>query len=218
MEIKGIKEGILITLENQSWQDAKKALIDKIKEKQDFFQGAKLVLDVGDTELTEDDLNDACTFLLKQGIFLCGVLSKSSRTQDLVKKMGLIAEIEKPMLKHPQNLKPLDTILSGEAALFIRKTIRSGYRVEYKGHVVVLGDVNPGAEIIASGCVIVWGRLQGTVHAGAEGDQSAVVCALDLSPTLLRIGSKIATTPQDQEVPKPEIASIMDDQIIAEPW
>lgn len=218
MEIKGIKEGILITLEKQNWQDAKKGLIDKIKEKQDFFQGARLVLDAGNAELTEEELDDVRTFLLNQGIVLCGVLSKYSRTQDLVKKMGLITEIEKPTLKHPQKLKPLDTVLSGEAALFIRRTMRSGYRVEYKGHVIVLGDVNPGAEIIASGCVIVWGRLRGTVHAGAEGDQSAVICALDLSPTQLRIGSKIATTPQDQEVPKPEIASILDDQIIAEPW
>lgn len=218
MEIKGIKEGILITLENQDWQDAKKELIEKIKEKQDFFQGARLVLDAGNSELLEGELDEIRIFLLSQGIILCGVLSKSLTTQTHVKKMGLIAEIEKPMLKHPQKLTPLDTVLSGEAALFIRRTMRSGYRVEYKGHVIVLGDVNPGAEIIASGCVIVWGRLRGTVHAGAEGDMSAVICALDLSPTQLRIASKIATTPQDSEIPKPEIASITDDQIIAEPW
>jgi septum site-determining protein MinC len=121
-------------------------------------------------------------------------------------------------LKADQKLKPLDTALSGEAAIFIRRTMRSGFKVAYQGHVIVLGDVNPGAEIIASGSVVVWGRLRGTVHAGAEGDLAAVVCALDLSPTQLRIASKITTTPQDHVDPKPEIASIVEDQIIAEPW
>jgi septum site-determining protein MinC len=81
-----------------------------------------------------------------------------------------------------------------------------------------LGDVNPGAEIVASGCVVVWGRLRGTVHAGAEGDETAVICALDLSPMQLRIASHVATAPQDNDKPQPEVASIKDDQIIAEPW
>jgi len=64
----------------------------------------------------------------------------------------------------------------------------------------------------------VWGHLRGTVHAGAEGDEGAVVCALDLSPMQLRIASNIATTPSDQEEPKPEIARIKAGQIIAELW
>lgn len=100
----------------------------------------------------------------------------------------------------------------------IQRTMRSGFKVAYQGHVVVLGDVNPGAEIFASGSIIVWGRLRGTAHAGAEGDETAVVCALELTPTQLRIASKAATTPQDQEQLQPEIASIKDNQIIAEPW
>jgi septum site-determining protein MinC len=139
-------------------------------------------------------------------------------TRNAANGLGLITKLEIPEPRLEDNIKPLDTVLSGEAALFVQRTMRSGYKIVYQGHVVVLGDVNPGAEIIASGCVVVWGRLRGTVHAGAEGDQNAVVCALDLSPMQLRIASKIAITPQDQVVPKPEIASIINDQIIAEPW
>jgi septum site-determining protein MinC len=115
-------------------------------------------------------------------------------------------------------MKPLDTVLAGEPAVMIHRTMRSGFKVAYQGHVVVLGDVNPGAEIVASGSIVVWGRLRGTVHAGADGDEAAVICALDLSPMQLRIASKIATSPQDSETPQPEIASIKEDQIIAEPW
>ena len=218
MEIKGIKEGILISLDKQEWQEGKEALLCKIKDKQDFFKGAQLVFDVGNTVLGANELGEIREMLTTNGVILLGVISKSLVTQEVAKEMGLITKLEKPKLKADQKLKPLDTALSGEAAIFIRRTMRSGFKVAYQGHVIVLGDVNPGAEIIASGSVIVWGRLRGTVHAGAEGDLAAVVCALDLSPTQLRIASKITTTPQDQVDPKPEIASIVDGQIIAEPW
>ncbi|HEX7008861.1 MAG TPA: septum site-determining protein MinC, partial [Phycisphaeraceae bacterium] len=74
----------------------------------------------------------------------------------------------------------------GEAAL-VQRTLRSGQVVRHQGHLTVLGDVNPGAEVIAGGSVVVWGRVRGTVHAGALGDRSAQICALELAPTQLRI-------------------------------
>lgn len=218
MEIKGIKEGVLVTLDHQDWQDAKDALISKIKEKGDFFKGAQLVFDVGNMVLGANELGEVCDLLMAHDIILLGVLSKSLMTQKVAKEMGLITKIEKTRLKVDLKLKPLETVFSGEPAIFIRRTMRSGFKVAFQGHVLVLGDVNPGAEIVATGSVVVWGRLRGTVHAGAEGDQAAVVCALDLSPTQLRIASKIATTPQDQVESKPEIARLVDGQIIAEPW
>jgi septum site-determining protein MinC len=73
----------------------------------------------------------------------------------------------------------------------IKRTLRNGRTIHSDGHVIVLGDVNAGAMIIAAGDVIVWGKLRGTVHAGARGDESAVVCALYLAPTQLRIAGYI---------------------------
>lgn len=218
MDIKGIKEGILITLETQDWQDARKKVIEKVKEKQDFFQGAKLVLDVGNVILSVGEVQEFQKELSQSGIDLYGLVSKSIVTKETAHKLGLITKLEKLLSKPDQKLKPLDINLPGETAILIQKTMRSGFKVAYQGHVIVIGDVNPGAEIIASGSVVVWGRLRGTVHAGADGDQSAVVCALDLSPMQLRIATKITTTPQDQADPKPEIASIFEGDIIAEPW
>jgi septum site-determining protein MinC len=218
MEIKGIKEGILVTLEEQEWPDAKDALIGKIKEKGDFFKGAQLVFNVGNMALGANELGEVCDLLMAHDVILHGVISKSLVTQKVAKEMGLVTKVDKPRLNSERKLKPLETVFSGEPAIFIRRTLRSGFKVAFQGHVIVLGDVNPGAEIIATGSVVVWGRLRGTVHAGAEGDQAAVVCALDLSPTQLRIASKITTTPQEQVESKPEIASIVDGQIIAEPW
>jgi septum site-determining protein MinC len=218
MEIKGIKNGILINLEDREWVHAKSDLIKQIEERKAFFLGARLILDIGKNILHAKELDELRDILAEKGVILAGVSSLSLVTREAAKSLGLKTELASSMIKRSSKIKPLDTVLQGEPAVMIHRTMRSGFKVAYHGHVVVLGDVNPGAEIIASGCVVVWGRLRGTVHAGAEGDEDAVVCALDLSPMQLRIASKVATTPNDEEKPQPEIASIKDNQIIAELW
>jgi septum site-determining protein MinC len=104
--------------------------------------------------------------------------------------------------------------------ILVRRTLRSGQVVQHPGHVVVIGDVNPGAEIIAGGDVVVWGKLRGIVHAGATGDDGAVICALSLTPPQLRIGNYIARAPEGREgLPEqPEMAHVQEGEIVAEPW
>ena len=70
--------------------------------------------------------------------------------------------------------------ISEDSCKFIRSTVRGGTRVEYDGSIVVIGDVNPGREIVASGNVIVLGTLRGMVHAGAGGNRDAFIYALSL--------------------------------------
>jgi septum site-determining protein MinC len=106
----------------------------------------------------------------------------------------------------------------------VKRILRSGQRIHHDGSVALIGDVNPGAEIAAGGDVLVWGRLRGTVHAGASGNDQAIVCALALSPMLLRIGHYMARSPggearQPEAQPSvPEMAFVHDGQIVAEPW
>jgi septum site-determining protein MinC len=114
--------------------------------------------------------------------------------------------------------RPETNLQDGEFSILLQRTLRSGFSLKHEGNVIVIGDVNPGAEIIAGGNVIIWGHLRGMVHAGAEGDQSAIVCALDLSPTQLRIADQIAVTPQRRGKPQPEMARLQNGQVIAEPW
>lgn len=104
------------------------------------------------------------------------------------------------------------------AAGFVARTVRSGQVIRHHGHVTVLGDVNAGAEIIAGGNVIVWGRLRGTVHAGALGDRSALIGALELAPTQLRIADLIARPPEGSSNRYPEVAFVESDQINVEAW
>jgi septum site-determining protein MinC len=104
------------------------------------------------------------------------------------------------------------------AALVVRRTLRSGQRVVHDGPVLVLGDVNPGAEVVAGGSVVVWGRLRGMVEAGRLFEES-VVCALDLAPTQLRIGAAIARAPEEPgRVPVPEVAREGANGIVVDAW
>ena len=77
-----------------------------------------------------------------------------------------------------------------------------------------------GGEVSAGGSVVVWGRLRGFVEAGqAPGARDAVVCALDLAPTQLRIGDSLARAPEEAErTPVPEVARESDGRIVVEAW
>lgn len=119
--------------------------------------------------------------------------------------------------------RPAASPATGESAVVVPRTLRSGQRVTAATSVVVLGDVNAGAEVVAGGSVIVWGRLRGVVEAGlaevVDGRPDAVICALDLCPTQLRIGAAIARAPEEPDrVPVPEIAREVDGHIVVEAW
>lgn len=82
---------------------------------------------------------------------------------------------------------------------FVFGTMRSGKSVHYPGHVIVIGDVNPGAEIVAEGNIIVMGRVLGFIHAGSAGNDKAIVIANLLKPTQIRISTYISVPPSDDE-------------------
>lgn len=103
--------------------------------------------------------------------------------------------------------------------LFLRRTVRSGQAIHHASNVVVLGDVNPGAEIVAGGDIIVWGVLRGMVHAGYPENEQALVCALQLAPVQLRIAHLLSRPPEGFETqPRPEVAMIRQDRIVVETW
>ena len=75
----------------------------------------------------------------------------------------------------------------GEPAALVRQTLRSGQAVTHGGHVVILGDLNPGAIVQASGHILLLGKCAGTVHAGYRGDQGAIIVARSFNPVRLTI-------------------------------
>ncbi len=216
VQVKGIREGLLFLLQEGNWEQNRRALFDLVGAKQEFWRGARVALDSRTVVIREEEILALKDELSRYNLTLWALLSESPSTQLAAQKLGLATRLIRADKEETEALSTL--VQEGEAALFINRTLRSGYRVESVGHVVVLGDVNPGAEIVAGGTILVWGRLRGLVHAGAEGDTTAVVCALDLQPTQLRIADQIALTPQRKGKPQPEMARLRDGQLVAEPW
>jgi septum site-determining protein MinC len=215
VQIKGIRDGLLASFIDASWDEQRLALLTQIDDRPAFFQGARLAMDVGTQALKVNDLVDLRDHLSERGISLWAVVSESPTTEHTSQLLGFATRISKP--RPEENKQFVD--ISDETALFVNKTVRSGTRIEFPGNVVVIGDVNPGAEIVADGSVIVWGRVRGMIHAGARGDKSAFICALDLSATQLRIADEVSATLKPQKDPQPEVASINSEgRLQAETW
>jgi septum site-determining protein MinC len=92
----------------------------------------------------------------------------------------------------------LHVVEAAPGTLYHPGTLRGGQVLHHAGNIVVVGDVNPGAELVATGDIVVFGRLRGIAHAGAGGDESARIYALDLSATQLRIATFIAAEQENK--------------------
>ncbi len=217
IQIKGLRDGLLVSLDDASWEEQRSALLLQVDTQPAFFHGARLALDVASQVLHVNELVELRDQLSERGIALWAVISESPTTEHTAQLLGLATRISKP---RPEETRQFAVENPGEdSALFINRTLRSGTRIEYAGHVVVLGDVNPGAEIVAEGNVIVWGRVRGMIHAGSKGNRKAMICALDLSPTQLRIADEVSAVLKPQENPRPEVARINEDGTLqAEFW
>lgn len=216
IQIKGLRDGLLVSLDDAPWDEQLAALTSQIDAQPSFFQGARLALDVASQILRVNDLVSLRDQLSERGIFLWAVISESPTTEQASQLLGLATRISKPRPEESRQFAVDD--LGEETALFLDRTLRSGTRIEFAGHVVVMGDVNPGAEIVAEGNVVVWGRLRGMVHAGAKGDRDAVICALDFSPTQLRIADEASLVAQSH-TQKPQVIRINSSgSLQAEDW
>lgn len=132
-----------------------------------------------------------------------------------VEEFGLVMGNNRIYKPEPKAVNAVNENELLEDTLLIRRTLRSGQRVQYDGNVVVLGDVNPGAEIVCSGDILVLGSLRGVAHAGCNGNVRATVFALRLEPTQLRIANYISRSP-DEDLPQPvgpELARVTDNMI-----
>lgn len=99
-----------------------------------------------------------------------------------------------------------------------RGIVRSGQIVASRGNLVILGDVNPGGYIKAIGSIFVLGTLRGIAHAGINNSEDALICALSMEPSQLRIADVFACRPDGfmKASPYPEIAALQNGEIIIE--
>lgn len=197
--IKGNKEGLNVVINMNhfsDFDDMLESLIDKLSKGKKFYKGSTLKIT---TELKY--INERESRKLKEILFDEFLISDCI-FQD----------------QEDSTAKVFNGIYEGKTK-FLRKTIRSGQSINYPGNIVIVGDVNPGAEIYAAGNIIVFGNLRGDVHAGTNGNEKAIIAAFKLEPQILQIGNIVTRSPEDNPKPQyPEVAKIKNGSIIVEPY
>ncbi len=214
IQIKGLRDGLLVSMSAAPWEELEAALMDQIEHQQAFFKGARLALDVGGQVFHVNQLSSLRDTLSERGITLWAVVSESPTTEQTSQLLGLATRIAKPRPTEVQRGAIEETASTG--AQWIGRTLRSGTRIEFPGNVTVLGDVNPGAEIVAGGSVIIWGRVRGAVQAGAGGDVSSVICAMEVASSQVRIGELLLQG--GARGARPQKIFIQDGRLFVEPW
>ncbi|MCX8041844.1 MAG: septum site-determining protein MinC [Thermodesulfobacteriaceae bacterium] len=154
-----------------------------------FFEGSYFLVE-GDSVLTEEEVKELESFLSSKKIKNIKKASWETSSQAIEK----------------------------ERLLILQKHLRSGQRVEHHGDILILGDVNPDAEIVASGNIIVMGKLRGIAWAGAMGDESAIIIALGMEPQQLKIAGVLANLKREEKgiFSSPQVAKIKEGNIILE--
>lgn len=216
LNIKGVREGLLATFGAGGWENLSQALIHQVVENSSFFKGARLAIDVGNRPLGAVELGTLRDMLSDQQVSLWAVLSESEKTELTAQVLGLATRLSDPLAGKERRRAEIQN--EHESALMVQKTLRSGVKISAPGHVVIVGDVNPGGEIEAGGSVLVWGRLKGTVHAGKDGDAECRISAIDFQPAQLRIAGMLARPADFRKRKEPQTALIRDGRIVVEIW
>lgn len=244
VEIKGYGSDVNIILNNESdFADIEADLINKLDMSDDFFAGREIVLDLGERILSLEDCSRLDEILKNTfTLTISKVYSIDSETRKVIEEFGWELADKKHKKdkgdnkvninnsdkneKNDKNIevqnvnnkndRPVNIIQNLNNTYLHKGTIRGGQKKIHRGNIVIIGDVNPGAVIIATGDIIVIGKLRGVAHAGAEGDTSATIIALDLQPIQLRIAGCIGRSPDAgiEKSNEPEIAEIEEGQIV----
>lgn len=143
----------------------------------------------------------------KTPIFVTGKVLKTKEmemVQSIIQKeIEVSIEFDSPKVLGLHGIKKafVEEIESSETK-FHRGSLRSGKKIEFEGSLVIMGDVNRGAEIIAGENIVVLGTLRGMAHAGAKGNKKAFVAANEIDVAQIRIANVIKEMEQSEEEPQ----------------
>ncbi|MCI8481582.1 MAG: septum site-determining protein MinC [Clostridia bacterium] len=157
----------------------------------------------------------------KTPIFVTGKVLKTKEmemVQNIIKQeLEVNVEFDSPKVLGLHGIKKAfsEEIESSETK-FYRGSLRSGRKVEFEGSIVIIGDVNRGAEVIAGENVVILGALRGLAHAGAKGNKKAMITAMEIDAPQIRIANIVKEMERTQEQEKKTYAYISENEIILE--
>lgn len=213
--IKSSKNGISLVLDDKlSFEELLEEIRKKFVDSEKFFKNAHIAISFEGRALSQEEqfaiieVIQQCTTIT----IICILDHDELMDEVMRRRIGAYEEAHSP-----------------QTGQFYKGTLRSGQQIESETSMVVLGDVNPGAKVIAKGNIVILGALKGIAYAGAGGDDSCFVAALEMDPVQIKIGDHIGRCADKKEPVKgfrrkakaeasaPQIATVYEQQILIEP-
>lgn len=205
VKLKGAGGGFWITIDPSHPEEVLiteiSTLIKKLKH---LAVNADVTLDVGDARGHEELIQRIKTYLEKN--FDLGRIVTSPQRRSIPTERIRQRDLDRGWNHHRSDV------------LMLRGRVRSGQKINARKHLVITGDVNPGAEIAAGGDIIVLGKLAGKVHAGYPDSEEAIVFALAFEPSHVKIGSVSATGTEESLTQLPEFACVENRSIVVKDY
>lgn len=149
------------------------ALRTKFRDAARFFQGAKMAVSFTGRVLNRTEEKTILDIISEEaGADVVCIIDRDENNELMYKSV-----VEQTLFN-----------IQKREGLFYRGTLTGREVLESDTSIVILGDVGPGARVIAKGNIVIVGALYGSVHSGASGDRNAVIAALCMHPSHLRIG------------------------------
>lgn len=210
VKFKGSRSGLQLVLDEAAdFSVIEDEIKDKLESGSNFFCKGTMIQVVSES-LSEDEKRRLSGLFHAHGVVMRAVTAAELDS--------LPAEPEVPDTEEKAVPEPAVKGQSVQEMTVVNRTVRGGEEITSKSSVLICGNVNPGAQIIAGGSIDIRGTCRGIVHAGAYGDTSAFVIADHLMPMQVRIAGMIARAPDHVEKSaQAERASIKNGQIIIEP-
>lgn len=210
--LKSNRYGINLILDDSiSFEELKKAVLNKFKESEKFFKNASIAISFeGRTLSREEELELLNLIDQYTSIHVVCVVDQDEVREQLFKN----------------KIDEYYTEVADNTGEFYKGTLRSGQVLKCESSIVIIGDVNPGAKIIARGNIVVIGALKGNAYAGAAGDESCFVTALLMDPVQIKIGNVIGRSADKgpweairsrKRALEPQMALVCDGNIAIEP-
>lgn len=199
---KGTKDGVTLQFDPDApFAEISEQLTKKTKEASGFFDNVKTALAFKGRTFTDEQEQELVRIVVENTTMdITFVKTESSQ----IMQMAAIAKRE---------------AIAENVTKYHKGSLRNGQKIDFDGSVVVIGDVNAGAEIKATGNIIILGQLKGIAHAGCDGIEEAFVSAVYMAPVQLRIADIITRFPDvNKRGPKaPEYAFVQEGQIFVMP-
>lgn len=175
--LKSNRYGINLILDaDMPFGQLEEAILEKFRESEKFFKNAKIAISFEGRRLSQEE-----------EFSILDMIAKNTSIQ-------VICVVDQDEMREQMYKEKIDSYyqdVADNTGEFYKGTLRSGQVLKCDTSIVIIGDVNPGAKIIAKGNIVILGSLRGNAYAGAAGDESCFVTALDMDPVQIKIGNVI---------------------------